>query len=102
MEKSPEQKELKIPDDLVVQPEGVAIFTINEEGQIQGSYKGVFTLRCYLSPLDSLAAGREFRNLLGPFADSASEQDRYTAFCMSQLAKRVIKGPPWGNYRHGC
>jgi hypothetical protein len=97
MDKPEDQKLVALPDDLVVNPDGTATFTINEEGQINGSYRGVFALRCYLSPLDSLAAGREYRTLLGQFGESAGEGDRYTAFCISQLAKRVIKGPPWWN-----
>ncbi len=97
MEQPTEQKPITLPDDLVVNPDGVAFYTINEEGQIQGSYKGVFQLRCYLNPLDALAAGRQFRDLLGQFGVDAGEQDRYLAFCISQLAKRVIKGPTWWN-----
>lgn len=97
MDKTEEQKPIAIPEDLQIDPNGTATYTINEEGPIQGSYKGVFTLRCYLSPLDSLAAGRQFRDLLGAYGESAGEQDRYTAFCLSQLSKRVVKGPPWWN-----
>jgi hypothetical protein len=97
MEKKEEQKPIVLPDDLTVNPDGTAIFTINEEGAIQGNYRGVFSLRCYLNPLDALSAGRHFRDLLGPYGESAGEQDRYMAFCTSQLAKRVIKGPPWWN-----
>ena len=97
MEKNEEQKPVALPDDLTVNPEGTATFTINESGPINGDYRGVFTLRCYLNPLDSLAAGRHFRELLGPYGDAAGEQDRYLAFSLSQLTKRVIKGPPWWN-----
>jgi hypothetical protein len=95
MEQPTDQKSIVLPDDLTLAQDGTALFTINEEGPIQGNYRGVFQLRCYLNPLDSLAAGRQFRTLLGEFGDSAGEQDRYTAFCTSQLAYRVIKGPPW-------
>lgn len=101
MEKSEEQKSVILPDDLVVSPDGTATFTINEEGLVQGSYKGSFALRCYLSPLDTLSAGRQFRDLLGQFGESAGEQDRYLAFCISQLSRRVIKGPPWWNTGDG-
>lgn len=94
-QKPEDQKPVVIPDDLVVNADGTATLTINEEGPLSGSYRGTFALRCYLSPLDSLSAGRHFRDLLGPYGDSAGEQDRYLAFCMSQLSKRVIKGPPW-------
>ena len=95
MDKPEEQKTIVLPDDLTISPDGTALFSINEVGAIQGDYRGVFHLRCYLNPLDSLAAGREFRNLLGQYGDSAGEGDRYTAFCASQLGHRVIKGPPW-------
>lgn len=95
--KPEDQKLVTLPDDLTVNPDGTAIFTINEEGAIQGNYRGNFSLRCYLNPLDTLAAGRQFRELLGQFGADAGEQDRYLAFCTAQLAKRVIKGPPWWN-----
>lgn len=94
-QKPESEKLVAVPDDLVVGPDGVAHYTINEEGPIQGNYRGVFALRCYLNPLDALAAGRQFRELIGPFGADAGEQDRYLAFCYSQLSKRVIKGPPW-------
>jgi len=97
MEKPEEQKPVIIPNDLQINLDGTATFVISEDALIGGSYKGTFALRCYLSPLDSLAAGRHFRDLLGPYGESAGEQDRYLAFCVSQLAKRVIKGPPWWN-----
>ena len=97
MEKNEEQKLIVLPEDLTIGPEGIAHYTIQEEGPIQGSYKGILSLRCYLNPLDSLAAGRHFRDLLGQFGGDSSEQDKYLAFCISQLSKRVIKGPPWWN-----
>lgn len=96
-QKPSDPKPTILPTDLVIGPDGVAIFTINEEGPIQGSYKGIFSLRCYLSPLDSLAAGRMHRELLGQYGSYAGEGDSFTAFCLSQLNKRVIKGPPWWN-----
>ena len=93
--KPEEQKPINVPDDLQVGAEGVAYYTINEEGPIHGNYRGVFSIRCYLNPLDSLAAGRHFRELLGQYGDVAGEQDRYMAFCIAQLSRRVLKGPPW-------
>jgi hypothetical protein len=89
------QDEKKLPDDLILNPDGTAIYTINEEGSVNGSYKGVFKLRAFLTPLETLEAGRIFRELLGPYGADAGEQDRFMAFCISQLQKRVIKGPPW-------
>src|SRR5271165_3779061 len=89
------KEETQIPSDLVVNPDGTAIFTINEQGKVQGNYTGTFTFRCFINPLDNLAAGKVFRELLGPFGADANEDDKFMAFALSQLQKRIIKSPPW-------
>ena len=91
----PSQDQNKLPDDLIVNPDGTAVFTIQEEGEVQGSYRGTFILKCYLNPMETLSAGRLFRDYLGPNGELASENDRFLAFALAQLQKRVIKGPPW-------
>lgn len=83
--------------DLVINPDGTAIYTLNEEGDISGSYRGTFVFKCYLSPLDTLAAGKLYRELLGSNAQEASDTERFIAFCLSQLSKRIIKSPPFWN-----
>lgn len=90
-----DKKPKPLPQDLIINQDGTATYTIAEEGDVLGSYKGVFVFKCYLSPLDSLSANRAFRELLGPFAQEATDTDRWTAYALTQLQKRVIKAPPW-------
>ena len=85
----------ELDTDIHLKPDGTAIWTLREEGEISGTYSGAFTFKCYLDPLATLAAGRLYRELLGSYGDSASETERFIAFALSQLQKRVIKGPPF-------
>ena len=87
----------QLPPDLTLNPDGTATFVLNEEGEVSGTYKGVFTFRCFLNPLDTLAAGRQYRDLLGQFGAEASQTEKFTAFALSQLSKRIIKAPPFWN-----
>lgn len=65
------------------------------EGEIQGMYTGTFKFRCFLTPTQRLAAGREHRELLGNHPTLATEHDDNLAFSLSQLKYRVISAPPF-------
>jgi hypothetical protein len=95
MEEKDETKTL--PIDLILNQDGTATYTINEQGEVQGGYTGTFILKCFLTPLDVLSAGRQYRDLLGQFGSTASETEKFIAFSLSQLSKRIVKSPPWWN-----
>lgn len=63
------------------------------EGQLGGTYIGSWTFRCYLDPLRSLQAGREYRELLGSLAIQASDTESDLAFALVQLKHRVLAAP---------
>ena len=74
-----------------------ATWEMRLDGQIHGTYIGTFTFKCYLNPSDTLAAGRDYRGLLGPNPAFASENDSFIAYALSQLKYRIISSPPfWG------
>ena len=73
----------------------VATWEIRLEGDIQGTYSGAFKFRCFLTPTQRLAAGREHRELLGNQPSLATMHDYNLAFSLSQLKYRVISGPPF-------
>ena len=64
-------------------------------GDLGGTYTGTFVFRCFLSPLEQLQAGREYRELLGGLGGQASESESSLSFALTQLKHRVIKSPPF-------
>lgn len=80
--------------DLVIEGNH-ATWHINARGKIQGTYTGVFKFKCFLSPTERLAAGRLYRELLGPNAALAFKQEDNIAFSLAQLKYRVVEGPPF-------
>jgi hypothetical protein len=88
--------ETKSQNDIILNPDGTALWTLREDGDtVLQTYTGPFTFKCYLSPLETLAAGRLYRELLGNNSAEAGEQERYTAFALSQLNFRIVKAPPF-------
>lgn len=74
---------------------GVATWSIGTQGKILGTYAGTFKFKCYLMPSQKLAAGREFRELIGQHHELATEKEKFTAFALAQLKQRIISAPPW-------
>ena len=72
-----------------------ATWDIRLEGNINGTYLGTFRFRCYLTPMQQIAAGREERDLLGPNLSLATEHERFLAYALSQLKYRIISAPPF-------
>ena len=72
-----------------------ATWEIRAEGDVLGTYTGTFKFRCFLTPTQRLAAGREHRELLGRHPTLATTHDDNLAFSLSQLKYRVISAPPF-------
>lgn len=85
---SDENEDIKIEGD-------VATWEMRMEGDIEGTYVGVFKFRCYLTPLQNIAAGTEQRALLGANMALATEHDSFLAYSLTQLKQRVIQAPPF-------
>jgi hypothetical protein len=86
----------KARTDLVI-TNNIATWEMRVDGDYSGTFMGTFKFRCYLSPLQRIAAGREMRDLLGPIAGLANKQESFMAFAITELKYRVLEAPPfWG------
>lgn len=65
------------------------------DGELGGTYSGTFVFKCYLTPLASLQAGKEYRSLLGELAIQASDAEANLAFALTTLKQRIISAPPF-------
>lgn len=75
-----------------------AVWECNMHGSVNGTYIGTFRFRCFLTPLQQIAAGKEHRELLGSNISLAPEHEKFLAFALSQLKQRIISSPPfWGS-----
>jgi len=72
-----------------------ATWEMRLEGEISGTYTGVFKFRTYLTPLQSIGANREYRELLGVNPLSAPEHESFLCYALCQLKYRVIEAPPF-------
>ncbi len=81
--------------DIILCPDGTAIYELNEEGDISGTYHGKFVFKCYLDPLSQIAADRLYRDLVGPNLQEANEKSKWLAFYLAHLKYRIIKSPPF-------
>ncbi len=84
------------PEDIKIEG-SVAIWDINAVGEILGTYIGQFRFRCFLTPMQQIAAGKEERDLLGVNLALANEHERFLAYALSQLKYRIISAPPFWN-----
>lgn len=73
----------------------VASWDIAVNGDINGLYSGQFKFKCYLTPIERLAAGRFYREILGSQGMLATKHEDNLAFSISQLKYRVISAPPF-------
>lgn len=91
------EKEI-VRDDIQING-SVATWTMHMNGTVSGTYTGTFTFRCFLTPLQRIAAGREQRALLGEsraFVETPDyENEAWLAYLLTQLKYRVISAPPF-------
>lgn len=92
-----DEKEIDFSDLQVVG--GVSTWEMRADGDILGTYNGTFKFRCFLDPLDKIAAGREQRELLGEsrswVATPEYEHESFLAYALTQLKYRIISAPPF-------
>lgn len=65
------------------------------DGELGGTYTGTFKFKTFLSPLEQLQAGREYRELLGSLGAQATDSEGNLAFALVQLKHRVVLAPPF-------
>lgn len=71
------------------------VWEMKLDGDIQGTFTGIFRFRCYLTPSQKIAADREMRELIGVNPTVANEHESYLAFALTQLKQRIISAPPF-------
>ena len=81
-------------EDIVIEG-STATWEMRLEGEIHGTYTGTFRFRCFLTPTQRIAAGREHRELLGSNAALADTHDFNVAFSLTQLKYRILSAPPF-------
>lgn len=88
--------EIDRPDIII---EGnTAKWDMKVDGDINGTYIGEFRFRCFLTPVQQIAANREYRDMLGPNMTMAPEHESFLAYCLTQLKYRILSAPPfWGS-----
>lgn len=89
-----EEKKYKERSDLIIDG-NVCTWQMRIDGDIHGTYVGVFKFKCYLSPLEQIAADRERRELLGPQPFAAAEHESFLAYALTQLKYRIVSAPPF-------
>ena len=85
----------KNEDRITLLENGTALLRVSHLGAVGGTYIGEFVVRCSLNPEQILAAGREYRTLLGVHMNLASDSESNLAFAISQLRQRVVTEPTW-------
>lgn len=93
MLKDNESKVLERSDIII---EGnTALWDLRLDGDINGTYTGTFRFKCYLNPLQQIAADRERRELLGNQPLYAGDHESLLAYALTQLKYRIITAPPF-------
>lgn len=85
---TPERSDIKIEGN-------VAVWELKSQGDINGTYIGVFKFKCYLDPMEQIKANREYREMLGLNPLTAPEHESWLAYALTQLKYRVVSAPPF-------
>lgn len=89
-------------DDMVFEGH-TAVWELKADGDIKGTYIGTFRFRCFLTPIQQIAANREYRELLGANPTMAPEHESFLAYALTQLKYRIIDAPPfWSSSKSGA
>ena len=75
--------------------DNIATWKIKMEGDIAGTYVGTFKFKCFLSPMQMLSAGKEYRKMLGEHHLTAPTHEANLAYALIQLKYRIVSAPPF-------
>lgn len=93
--------EEKVKDSEITIENETAIYHLNYQGEVGGTYLGTFKFRTFLTPAQALDADRDFRELLGPNANFAATNAENIAYALAQLKQRIIEAPPFWSTNAG-
>jgi hypothetical protein len=76
---------------------GTAIFTVDKEASTtKETFKGIFKVKCILSPLEYIQSDAMYRELLGKTNPQfASNYVSELCYAYSQLKYRIVDAPTW-------
>jgi hypothetical protein len=78
-----------------------AVWEFRIDGDYSGTFTGTFKFRCYLTPTQRIAVGREQRELLGSIANLAADDESTFAMMLTHLKYRVLEAPPFWSANTG-
>jgi len=76
---------------------GTGTFHVDmEASSTKTTYKGIFKVKCIMSPIEYIRADANYRDLLGKANPQyASEYVSQLCYALSQLRYRIIEAPSW-------
>jgi hypothetical protein len=80
---------------IVLNQDGTADWGMSFVGRDGTMWSGAFRFHVVVTPMQVIAADRDYRALLGQNPAFASDLAANLAFDLSQLRQRVISSPPW-------
>jgi hypothetical protein len=80
--------------DIIIE-NNVATWELRTDGDISGTYQGIFKFKCFLDPMEQIRANREYRELIGPHHLTLPEHESFLAYALTQLKYRVLSAPPF-------
>ena len=87
--------ESRVKESDITINDGTASWSLVHHGALGGTYMGLFRFRCFMTPLQTLEADRDFRELLGPNAAFAATNSENIAYSLAQLKQRILEAPPF-------
>lgn len=87
--------ETKVKESDISIENETALWQLNFQGQIGGTYLGLFRFKTFLTPAQVIDADRDFRELMGPNLQYAATNAENIAYALAQLKHRVIESPPF-------
>lgn len=91
---SDQKPKVEVRSDLIIEG-NTATWEMQSQGTLMGTYAGTFRFRCFLTPMQRIAADREYREILGPNPAMASSHESFLAYALTQLKYRITDAPPF-------
>lgn len=87
--------------DIIIEG-NTGLWEMRVDGDIQGTYIGTFRFKTFLTPLQQIAANRDYRELIGPNPTMVPEHESFLAYALTQLKYRIVTAPPfWASSQSG-
>lgn len=95
-----EKIEEKERSDILIEG-NVGTWEMSLQGDVQGTYIGMFRFKGFLTPTQQIAANRDYRELLGANPTMVPEHESFLAYALTQLKYRIVSSPPFWSAASG-